>query len=115
MGTAERRLEIMKLLCKRRHETIPALAEEFNVSVRTIQRDINELTFLMPLYVRSGRYNGGVYVDENYIMDKMYMTAQEIELLTKVKEMTKKKNSKKENNLFEHIIKSYTKPFIKNF
>ncbi len=115
MGTAERRLEIMKLLCRRRFVTMHDLAEEFNVSIRTIKRDIDEITFLMPLYVKSGRHEGGVYVDEDYTMDRMYMSANEIELLIKVKRMTEDKLSRDENNLFQHIIKSYSKPVAKNF
>ncbi len=113
MGTAERRVEIMKLLCRRRYETMPNLAAEFSVSIRTIKRDIDELTFLMPLYVKSGRYDGGVYVNEDYTMDRMYMTDSEIELLIKVKKITQDKLSCDENNLFENIIKSYTKPFVR--
>ncbi len=113
MGTAERRLEIMKLLCKRRYETMSNLADEFNVSIRTIQRDIDELTFLMPIYVKSGRYAGGIYVDEDYTMDRMYMSVDEINLLIEVKKMVSDKLSKKQNNLFNYIIKSYSKPVLK--
>ena len=40
MGTAERRLEILKYLCKKRHATMPELSEQFGVSLRTIQRYI---------------------------------------------------------------------------
>ena len=109
MGTAERRLVIMKLLCKRRYETMVNLSEEFGVSVRTIQRDIDELTFLVPLYVKSGRYGGGVYVDKDYTMDRMYMTTNEINLLIKVRKMTSDKLSKSENTLFDQIIKAYSK------
>lgn len=109
MGTAERRLEIMKLLCKRRYETMSNLSDEFGVSVRTIQRDIDELTFLVPLYVKSGRYGGGVYVDKDYTMDRMYMTTNEINLLIKVRKMTSDKLSKSENTLFDQIIKTYSK------
>ena len=43
MGTAERRLAIMKYLCRNRYATTTELAQEFNVSYRTIQRDIFEL------------------------------------------------------------------------
>lgn len=115
MGTVERRLKIMRLLCKRRYETMQNLAEEFNVSIRTIKRDIDELTFLMPLYVKSGRHDGGVYVDKDYTMDRMYMTEEEIELLNRVKIMTMDKLSEKENNLFDYIIKYYTNPISKYF
>ena len=43
MGTAERRTEIMRTLCRRRHETISDLADEFGVSTRTISRDTEVL------------------------------------------------------------------------
>ena len=51
MGTAERRLEILKYLCKYRRAKMPQLAEMFGVSIRTIQRDILEIevTFHVPL------------------------------------------------------------------
>ena len=110
MRTAERRIEIMKQLCRERHATMTALAEKYNVSVRTIQRDIFELTFLMPIDVKAGKYDGGVYVIGDYSMDRMYMTADELELLTKVNKMVKNKLSASENALFQYIISSYTKP-----
>ena len=110
MGTAERRLEMMKLLCKRRHETMPNLAKEFGVSIRTIQRDILELTFLMPIYVKTGRHEGGVYVDEGYTMDRMYMSPEEIQLLLKVKKLVGDRLSSQELSSFERIINNYTKP-----
>ena len=60
MGTAERRLEILKYLCKVRKATMPQLAQIFGVSVRTIQRDILELeaTFHVPIDVRCGKHHG---------------------------------------------------------
>ena len=56
MGTAERRLEILKYLCKFRKATMPHLAKIFGVSVRTVQRDVLEIeaTFHVPLDVRCG-------------------------------------------------------------
>lgn len=110
MGTAERRLQIMKQLCRRRHATMSELADEFSVSVRTIQRDIFELTFLMPLYVKPGRHEGGIYVCENYTMDRMYMSAKESELLIKVKSIAEDRLSADERGMLEQIIKTYSKP-----
>ena len=54
MGTAERRAEIMRILCRRRHETISNLAEEFGVSTRTIQRDVEVLSITEPIYTQYG-------------------------------------------------------------
>ena len=62
MGTAERRSEILKILCRRRHETVPRLAAELGVSERTIRRDIEALSLTAPLYTQQGRYDGGVSV-----------------------------------------------------
>ena len=61
MGTAERRYEIMKILCRRRYETIRNLASEFGVSMRTVQRDIESLSRTEPIYTQTGKYGGGVF------------------------------------------------------
>ena len=66
MGTAERRYEIMKILCRRRNDTICNLASEFGVSMRTIQRDIEVLSRAEPIYTQPGKYGGGVYVVDGY-------------------------------------------------
>lgn len=85
MGSAERRREIMKLLCRRRHETIENMAFEFGVSERTIRRDIEILSLSEPIYTQSGRYGGGVYVTENYSIDRLYMSEEEENILRKLK------------------------------
>ena len=111
MGTAERRLEILKYLCKYRHATMAHLAKMFNVSVRTIQRDILEIeaTFHTPLDVRCGKYAGGIYVIGDYSFDRAYMHADELALLSKVSELVKDNLTAKENALLSQIIKTYTK------
>jgi predicted DNA-binding transcriptional regulator YafY len=111
MGTAERRLEILKYLCKYRRATMPQLAEMFGVSVRTIQRDILEIeaTFHVPLDVRCGKYDGGVFVVGDYSFDRAYMHRDELELLTKVQGLVKNQLSDKENALLTQIINTYTK------
>ena len=110
MGTAERRLEIMKYLCRKRYATMPELAREYCVSVRTIQRDIFEISFLMPIVTKSGKQDGGVYVVGDYTMDRMYMSEEEIGLLIKVKAITAYELSQCEKMLLEHIIRTYMKP-----
>lgn len=84
MGTSERRSEIVRVLCRRRHETIANLALEFGVSERTIQRDIDALSMSVPIYTQSGRYGGGVYIQDTYSMDRMYMTDREVNVLKKL-------------------------------
>lgn len=100
----------MKYLCRNRYATTTELAQEFNVSYRTIQRDIFELQFLMPLDIKPGRYIGGIYVKENYTMDRMYMNKDEIELLINIKSMVEKLLSDSELRLLNKIISDYMKP-----
>ena len=111
MGTAERRLEILKYLCRARKSTMPKLAELFDVSVRTIQRDILEIeaTFHVPIDVRCGKYDGGVYVVGDYSFDRTYMYDEELALLSKVHRLVKDQLTEQESTLFSQIIKTYSK------
>ena len=84
MNPYQRRREIMKILCRRRHETMYNLAYELGVSVRTIQRDINTLSLKEPIYTQTGKYTGGVYVVEGYSIDRIYMMHFQIDVLKKL-------------------------------
>jgi len=113
MGTAERRAEIMRILCRRRHETISNLAVRFGVSTRTILRDIEVLSVTEPIYTQSGRYGGGVYVTDDFSMSKMYMTERELAVLHKLSRYADEeaicKLNTDENKLLKSIISQYSK------
>lgn len=112
MGTAERRLEILKYLCRVRKTTMPQLAETFGVSIRTIQRDIYEIevTFHAPLEVTQGRYDGGISIVGDYTFDRIYMCDEELMLLATIHSMVSHRLTDKENKMFSQIIKKYSKP-----
>lgn len=77
MGTSERRQAILRLLYRRRHETIENLAHEFGVSYSTIRRDIDALSLRAPIEMRSGRYNGGVFITD-FDREKTMITWEEM-------------------------------------
>lgn len=114
VGASERRAEIMRILCRRRHETVSRLAEEFGVSTRTIQRDIVTLSLSEPIYTLCGRYEGGVYVTEGYVKDRMYMTESEIAVLRKLASFAESRSecllAPEEFSELAGIISLYTKP-----
>lgn len=63
---ADRLLALMMLLQTRGKMTTSRLAEELDVSRRTILRDIDSLSFAgVPIYAEGG-HGGGVALDENY-------------------------------------------------
>ena len=116
MGAAERRNAILRVLCRRRHETMENLAAEFGVSVRTIRRDIDVLSIDHPLYTQAGRYMGGVYVVEGYTMERMYMQDEEIDVLKKLFSFVQENPivlSLVEKQRLQSIISLYSKPKTK--
>lgn len=80
MNTAGRRAEIISILMVRRRITAKELAEEFNVTVRTIQNDIQALSLGFPIYTRQGG-DGGIFVGDNYKPYMNTLTPLELKVL----------------------------------
>ena len=86
MKASERRQEIFEILCEDRHATMDCLANQFNVSRRTIVTDIRELSLIYPIYTVCGKYDGGVYLSENFKLGKKdYLTPEQEEVLNQLK------------------------------
>ena len=80
MNTAGRRAEKISILMVRRRITAKELAEEFNVTVRTIQNDIQALSIGFPIYTRQGG-DGGIFVGDNYKPYMNTLTPLELKVL----------------------------------
>ena len=83
MSANERRMQILEVLCERRHETRENLANEFGVSKRTIEYDIQTLMLSYPIYTTQGG-GGGIHVVDGYRFGKKYMTDKQTELLERL-------------------------------
>ena len=83
MTAAERRQAILEVLCLRRHETRENLANEFGVSKRTIEYDVLNLMLTYPVYTVQGN-GGGIYVTDNFRLDRPRMNEKQTALLHKV-------------------------------
>ena len=84
MKALERRQALIELLCERRYEKISNMAFEFDVSWRTICRDIQELSLSYPIYTDCNRGKAGVYIEEGYYLGKQYLREDEEELIQKL-------------------------------
>lgn len=75
--TKQRLFQILYILLDKKKLTIRELAEHFEVSTRTIQRDIEDLSAAgIPLYTTRGN-GGGVSLMESFILNKALLSAEE--------------------------------------
>lgn len=72
-----RLFEIIYLLLNKKFTTANELAEHFEVSVRTIYRDIDTLSLAgIPIYALQGK-GGGISLLEHYVLDKSVLSERE--------------------------------------
>lgn len=74
-----RLFKIVYYLLQNKRATATELAREYEVSVRTIYRDIDRLSEAgIPVYAEMGR-NGGIYLLEDYTIDKVLLSKEQKE------------------------------------
>jgi predicted DNA-binding transcriptional regulator YafY len=72
-----RLFKIVYYLLDKGKVTAPELAEKFEVSTRTIYRDIDALSGAgIPIYAETGR-NGGIYLMNGFVLDKVVLSEEE--------------------------------------
>lgn len=72
-----RLFEILYLLLDKKKITAEELSAHFEVSVRTIYRDIETLSLAgIPVYTSQGR-NGGISLLDNYVIDRLLLSNQD--------------------------------------
>ena len=105
MKAIERRQAILEALCERRQDKIENLAFEFNVTERTIRNDVLELSLTYPIYTVAGRYNSGVFIADDYYLNKQYLTPEQQALL----EQLSTKCDTADQKILQGIIKKFGK------
>ena len=77
----DRLIGIITLLLQRDQVTAPWLAERFEVSRRTINRDIEDICRAgIPLVTTQG-FGGGISIDKSYKIDKILFTREELQAI----------------------------------
>lgn len=89
-----RLFKIVYHLLDKGQATAPELAEELEVSVRTIYRDIDALSSAgIPIYAETGR-NGGIHLMNDFVLDKAVLSKEEKqEILTALQSINITKNN----------------------
>lgn len=81
---ADRLLSIVLILSEKGMTTGKELAEHFDVSIRTIYRDIEKISQAGIPVAAIGGKSGGFYIMENYKLDELYFSKGELDTLMTV-------------------------------
>ena len=102
----ERRLSLLFFLMKNGSCTISVLASIFDVSERTIRRDIDLLSRYSPIYTKIG-IGGGVFMYSGYRNELFrYLSLDEEDVLKRARELL----IQPEKAVIDNIINRYTMP-----
>ena len=91
----DRLIGILTILMKKEKVTAPYLAEKFEVSRRTINRDIEDMCKAgIPIVTIQGK-NGGISIMEGYQIDKTLLTNDDMDsILSALKGLDSVSNTK---------------------
>ena len=113
LNAAERRSEIIRFLYRRKYTTISALSIKFEVSERTIRRDIDVIEESVELDRKAGRYGGGIYISKSDSNYSNYLTPSEEDLILKIIEYANKNKpytaTSEELNILKQLLITHTK------
>ncbi|MFT9846701.1 helix-turn-helix transcriptional regulator [Aneurinibacillus sp. REN35] len=74
-----RQLEILLYLLKVKKTTHAELASTFEVSIKTIQRDIDKLSVMgIPITCKQGN-QGGIFIDEHYKLSRSFFSNEDLQ------------------------------------
>ena len=108
MRVDERRMEIMRILAGRRHETMGWLASELGVTIRTIWNDIAALTRDYPLETACG-HGGGVKLAYGYQPHKVILSQEQQRVINKMMDRT----DEYEKAILQEILTAFGTPVTK--
>lgn len=110
-----RLFEMVYLLLERKTMTAKALAQRFEVSTRTIYRDVEVLSSAnIPIYCSKGK-GGGIHLLENFVLDKSILSeTEQNQILFALQSLEKLKASDEHQTLdkMHRIFKKQSKDWI---
>ena len=104
-NTSERRQMILEYLLEHRETTRFELSNHFNVSLRTIERDILILSCSYPIITIQGG-GGGIKIADGYRLGMKYLSESQAALLEQLSETL----SGKDLEIMQGILKIFSKP-----
>lgn len=106
----QRLFEILYILLQKRKTTAKALAQHFEVSIRTIYRDLDVLTLAgIPVYTQKGRL-GGIFLHEDYILNKSLLSDEEQQKILSALHSQQVADQEDVSELLQKLSATFQKP-----
>ncbi len=103
MQVNNRLFEIIYILMQKKKVTAKELADRFEVSTRTIYRDIETLSSAnIPIYSSKGK-GGGIGLLEEYVLNKTILSEEEQNQILFALQGTKKVSGQDEKDILEKL------------
>lgn len=107
-----RLFEIVYLLLQKDRITASELADRFEVSTRTIYRDVDMLSSAgIPIYMNKGR-GGGISLLPNFVLDKSVLTEEDKENILSSLSAFKSVDLREKNELLEKFTSIFGESYI---
>lgn|GEM_PF-4735493 len=103
--TAERRIELINYISDVRITTLIHLAERFEVSTKTIRRDLDAMAAVSDIEISQG-HDGGVKAAPGWYSSYRYLTEKQAELLHRILLSL----SDEDQDTMSSILRSFEKP-----
>lgn len=109
MQVNNRLFEILYILLQKKKVTAKELAEKFEVSTRTIYRDIEVLSSAnIPIYMSKGK-DGGISILEEYVLNKSILSEEEQNQILFALQSLEKMNGQTEKDVLEKMSTIFNK------
>ncbi len=104
--------DILNILSDNKVHTLQEIADEIEVSKKTIQRHIQSLSFRYPIQAFCGGINrGGVYLSKNYIYQGRTLTNDELQIIGRALKLLQKFDSDcKVQEVISSLLDRYSSP-----
>ena len=107
-ATTERRQQILEYISIRRHVQYQDIMNEFHISKKTAQRDVEVLSCSYPIYTRT-TCAGGIFAMDGWYASKSYLHDEQEELLRRLLPGLQPEDQK----TMERILTAFAKPQMK--
>lgn len=102
--------DILNVLTDGKVHTMQEIADQVEVSQRTVRRHIQSLSYRFPIQTfKGGDKKGGVYIEKEFIYQGKIRTKEEIEIIKEALILMKEREEEKNKKyLIENLINEFT-------